>query len=338
MKYSSCFQELTPRINITYKCPLFAFCDYCYSKKELEQYPNDMTVENFSKIITWFRDAFNIKNVVFLGGELTTHPELEKFSEILTEKQVGGFFFTNGCFNKEKQKILKNSQSFHTIIFHYEPIFFTKPILRNLFFNNLDEISRGKAIIFRFNTGSPLFNFQEPIDLSMKYNASIAYSFTSPTLNNRKTDYVKIEEMKEFVPQLIRFIKVAAENGIEIFNKRPLPLCIFNDKQLKIMKNVGGLRATCCVGSVAVNPDLSLIAAPTLTTIKTPPVKDKNDLIQKVNDLSNKIEKLKWEQPSIKKCLNCKFWERKECQGACTVYKMCRNSNFKHRNQEVTIN
>jgi len=297
MKYLSCLEEFSPRFNITYKCQMFLYCKYCYAKEELKKFKDDMTIDDFSNMIKWFNEEYGLKNVVFIGGESTIHPELEEFSNILTKNQIGGYLFTNGCFNQKTLDIIMRSKSFHTIVFHYEPSFFSNPKLKKLFLKNLDELSKLKNIIFRYNTGSPEFDYDELINLSKRYNASIAYSFTSPSLN-RKIDYVKIEGMKKFVPQLIRFLKDAEKNGVEVVDKRPLPYCIFDEEELKFIKKIEGIRTVCCKGSVCVNPDLSLIAAPTLTTIKTTPVKSKNDLIEKVNELSKKVENLKWKHPT----------------------------------------
>lgn len=326
MKYLKCFKGITPRINITYKCNMFSYCKYCYSKEELKEFKDDMTVKNFNDVISWFKDAYDIDDVVFLGGEITFHTELEKIGNILNKKKVGCFIFTNGCFNKEKLDILKKINAFHTIIFHYEEKFLSNKKLRKIFLRNLEELSKLKNIMFRFNTGDPNFNFKDLIDLSKKYNASIAYSFTSPTLN-REINYVKISDMKKFIPCLKEFIKVAYENNIELLNKRPLPLCIFDEKDVNMVKEMGGVRSVCCVGSVCVNPDLSLYAAPTLMPIKTNPVKNKEDLIKKVNLLKGEIEKLKWQVPTIPKCISCKHWKKHECQGGCTVYKLISRSD-----------
>jgi organic radical activating enzyme len=322
IEYLKCFKRVTPRINITYKCNMFSYCKYCYSKEELKRYKDDMTVQDFKNIIRWFKEAYNIDDVVFLGGESTFHPELEKFGKVLDSENIGCFIFTNGCFNNEKLEIIKKIKAFHTVFFHYEQEFLDNPNLRKIFLRNLDELSKNKKIVFRYNTGNPDFDFQELIALSKKYNAYIAYSFTSPSVN-RKIDYVKITDMKKYIPRLLEFIKTAHENGIELLDKRPLPLCVFDEKDIDMVKKIGGVRCVCCVGSVCVNPDLSLIAAPTLTTIRTSPVENKKDLEEKVEFLQQAVEKLKWDNPTITECVDCKHWKNHECQGGCTTYKLC---------------
>lgn len=320
IKYLKCFNRVTPRINITYKCNMFSYCKYCYSKEELKTYKKDMTVEDFKKIITWFKEIYHIDDVVFLGGESTTHAKLEEIGEVLNTESIGCFLFTNGCFTEDKREIIKKIKAFHTVFFHYEPEFLNNPKLRKIFLKNLDELSKKKSILFRFNTNNPDFDFKELIELSKKYNAQIAYSFTSPSVN-REIDYVKIADMKRYIPQLKRFIKAAEKNHIELLDKRPLPLCIFDEHDVEMVKKIGGVRCVCCVGSVCVNPDLSLIAAPTLTTIKTDPPENKEELYKKVEQLQEKVNQLKWQTPTIQKCVTCKHWKNHDCQGGCTTYK-----------------
>jgi len=321
MEYLKCFNKVTPRINITYKCNMFSYCKYCYSKEELKKYPNDMKIKDFLRLIQWFKEAYQIENVVFLGGESISHPEFKKFGEILNSENVGCFLFTNGCFSKEKLEIIKNINAFHTVFLHFEPAFLNNKLLRKKFLKNLEELTKVKKIVFRYNTGDPKFDFSELIELSKKYNASIAYSFTSPTIN-RDIEYVKLNNLKKYVPQLIKFLEETEKNGIDVLDKRPLPLCIFDQDELnKYLKN-GMIRSDCCFGSVCVNPDLSLIASPTLTNIITSPPENKNDLIKKVNLLQNKVDNLKWNTPTILKCKNCSRWKNHECQGGCTVYKV----------------
>jgi len=35
-----------------------------------------MRIQDFSNIIGWFKELFDIRSVTFLGGESTVHPEL----------------------------------------------------------------------------------------------------------------------------------------------------------------------------------------------------------------------------------------------------------------------
>jgi hypothetical protein len=322
MEYLKCFKRVTPRINITYKCNMFSYCKYCYSKEELKKYKDDMTIKDFKNIIKWFKEGYKIDEVVFLGGESTFHEEIEKFGQVLKQEKIGCFIFTNGCFNEDKLDIIKKIDAFHTVFFHFEQEFLDTPKFRKIFLRNLKGLSKYKNIVFRFNTGDPFFDFKELIDLSKKYNASIAYSFTSPSVN-RKIDYVDITDMKKYIPRLLEFIKTAHENNIELLDKRPLPICVFDEKDIDMVKKNGGVRCVCCVGSVCVNPDLSLIAAPTLTNIKTSPVTDVKNLKEKVDFLQKEVEKLKWEKPTKPECINCNHWKNHDCQGGCTTYKLC---------------
>ena len=95
--YLKYVKKITPRLNITYKCNMFSYCKYCYSKEELKKYKSDMTVEGFKKIITWFKEAYKIDDVVLLGGESTIHSEIDKIGAVLNSKKVGCYLFTNGC-------------------------------------------------------------------------------------------------------------------------------------------------------------------------------------------------------------------------------------------------
>ena len=183
MRYWESLGEFSPRINITYRCQLFSYCEYCYARDELRNYPNDMDIQDFSNIIGWFKELFGIRSVTFLGGECTVHPDLKSFLRVLDEEDTSCFLFTNGCFNDEVEEVIENSSSLAAVIFHYEPSFLRENILRDRFLRNLRRLSRNKEIIFRFNTGEPFFEFKELVELSEKYNASIAYSLTSPSLN-----------------------------------------------------------------------------------------------------------------------------------------------------------
>ena len=324
MKYLRLFDKITPRINITYKCNMFSYCSYCYSKEELKKYKSDIKLEDFERIISMFKQAYEIQDIVFLGGETTMHPAIGQMGEILKKQSVGSYMFTNGCFNKDKLNIIKNSSAFHTIIFHYEKTFLNNDALRKKFLKNLSELSKNKNIILKFNTGEINFEYSELIHLATQFNASIAYSLTSPTLN-RDIDYVPMKYMRKYVPRLIQFIEEAHENNIEVFAKRPLPLCIFNQNEKELLNSVGGLRCICCIGSICINPNLSLIASPTLTELQSQPVTDLKDLIRKVETLSKKVEDLKWNSPTTTACNECDYWKNRQCQGGCTVYKMCRD-------------
>ena len=97
--------------------------------------------------------------------------------------------------------------------------------------------------------------------------------------------------------------------------KKQLALSRNADQKVELMMGLSNM-------FLSVNPDSSLIAAPTLTSIiKTPPI-DKEDLVKKVNELQKTVNDLKWNNLTKPECIDCKYWKDQECQGGCTVYKL----------------
>lgn len=76
-----------PNIAITNYCNLK--CPYCFADDMIHESKNNMTLENYIKLLHYLTEYNNEQHVGIIGGEPTLHPQ---FKEILIE--------SNQCANK----------------------------------------------------------------------------------------------------------------------------------------------------------------------------------------------------------------------------------------------
>jgi molybdenum cofactor biosynthesis enzyme MoaA len=92
---------------INYKCNFN--CKYCYAKKQ-NQHFEDMSLEDYRKLLSWFRKQ-NIKRFLLIGGEPTIHPNIKEFISLALKNKFEICLCTNALFEKEMFEIIKLSSN-----------------------------------------------------------------------------------------------------------------------------------------------------------------------------------------------------------------------------------
>ena len=306
-------KKFVPQFNITLRCNMYNVCPYCYVKEQKNKFPLDMKPQDFSQIVGLFK-KIGVNEVIFLGGEPAMHPQFSEFLEIIKKENVSGRLFSNGTYNNHTAKLVSANEHVRSIFFHYEENYLEKtPDSRKVFINNLKEAKESnKKIWLRWNIDKPDMDDTEVIDLAKEYCASIGYSISLPTPHGRA---FPIPEVHLYANSLIKLIKSASSNNIEIEPARALPLCAFTDKQLEFLKKKGNLQGDCvAINDITVNTDLSLQLCSVTHSINTPRPKDLRELNEKIDFLKKEELKLK-AKPAIAECVDCKMFLDGSCQG-----------------------
>jgi radical SAM protein with 4Fe4S-binding SPASM domain len=312
--------KFVPQFNVTLRCNMYNICDYCYVKEQENKVPLDFDISDFSKILDWFV-MLNVDEIILLGGEPTFHPLFDELLDIIKSKKISARLFTNGTFHNNIADLVTSNEYVKTVFFHYEDNYLkTSDNIRERFLGNLEQVSKfNKKIWLRWNIDNPDVDNSELISLAKKYSASIGYSFSMPTSN---ANQLLIAKAYSYAESLVRLIKSAAENGIEIEPARAMPLCAFNACQLEYLKNKGNLQGSCiAINDLTVNSDLSIQLCSITHTIRTTKVTGLDDLKKKIEYLKEQELKIK-SKPAIPECKECKFFGN-DCQGGCYAYKLC---------------
>jgi len=303
----------------TYKCPLHNLCDYCYALEQSKNY-NDMDPDLLQKILSWLSELKTPIDLKILGGEPTSYPYFSKFLQLLDlSPQLHPFIYTNGLFTRKICDIMSKSEKISEVTFHYEPAIIKKNKFYKKFFRNVDTLfDSGKQITFRYNAVDFSFDYSPLINLAIKYNAKIIYSFSAPSATNKQS--VSLFSYRDFLPQLEKFINNAINNEIYIKSSRPFPACIFPKEKKRFFLEKGNIPLQ-CTPYPSINPDGSLLMCSVLLKYKTEPILTKERFYSTIERVMNIAEEVKCNIPTEKECEKCQLFISKECQGGCLAYK-----------------
>ena len=312
--------KFVPQFNVTLRCNMYNICCYCYVKEQENNLPLDLDVADFSKILDWFV-MLNVDEIILLGGEPTLHTNFDELLHIIKTRKISTRVFTNGTYKNETTDLISKNEYIKTIFFHYDENYLkTSEDIKKIFITNLEQaLLFNKKIWFRWNIDAPDTDISEVVSLAKKYSASIGYSFSVPTSN---ANQIPISEAYRYADSLVRLIKSADENDIEIEPARAMPLCAFDAQQLEFLKRKGNLQGSCiAINDITINTDLSIQLCSVTHPLRTTRVSSVDDLREKIEYLK-KQELIIRSKPSIPECKKCKFFENGECQGGCYAYKL----------------
>ena len=202
-------------IDITNKCNLN--CEYCYAMKIYKDKWNteDLTIQQFSKIIKILNTLKKDKNKIsILGGEPFVHPNIDTIINILKKVNSKYFIekniFTNFILPFEKYLILENSDINLRISFHWE-------LIKNKdnFFNKIKKLKKYNInTIIHFmvskNNYNELNNYKEKILELNNLNFKLYCDFII-------NDNSWLDELKGFTD--IYLTNVLDKDLLEIFKK-----------------------------------------------------------------------------------------------------------------------
>ncbi|MEJ2041287.1 MAG: radical SAM protein, partial [Desulfosarcinaceae bacterium] len=107
---------------VTYRCQLR--CDYCFARELQDEYADDMSRENFQRLLGWMRGR-GLASAGFIGGEPTLHPLLPDMIEATAEAGILPVLFTNALFSEDLAHQLSRSVS-NFVVNYNDPAFYTR--------------------------------------------------------------------------------------------------------------------------------------------------------------------------------------------------------------------
>ncbi len=302
---------------ITYNCNLN--CSYCYAKGlKYEQ----MDINSFNKALDWFEKQ-GIRNISLIGGEPTLHPDFEEMLDIIERRNFRTVLFTNGLMSaKVADKI--NPKIVSSIIMNYNVPESYSEKQKELLDENIKVLRKKiSRVTLSFNIDSDKTPYKYLVDACLKYNISrIRFSIATPNIcySNK---YFDLNSIKNMIPNLLKFVKLARKNNIKLVLARPLPLCVFDRKEKEFLKKNNLLMSTCAIskGVFVINPDLSVFPCTTLQ-IKGPHISTLKNRFELIKYYAKTIDDLKWNHYIFPECKMCIYRLRKKCSAVCLSYKL----------------
>lgn len=311
-----------PQFNITYACNMYSICKYCYAEKfARETGRKHMASSDFDMVIGWLQ-ALDVKDIVFIGGEPTLHPDLDEFLAILEKHRLRCRVFTNGSSPKKAIKSICQCRAVNEIFFHYDDVYISSNRSgAGIFFRNLDHcLEQGKNIYLRYNISDKDFDFTGVLETAEKYKAPIGYSLSAPAYGI--CSGIPLYKISEFLPQLKAFVVSAKQKGVQLILGRPLPRCMIREEELSFWQRYAGFKSVCePINDLTINPDLTVQLCSVLFNTRYPkPLSTAQSLIRAIDGLKNTARELQ-AIPPMQACKSCRFFPL-QCQGGCLSYKV----------------
>jgi len=303
------------RIAITSRCN--NSCAYCASGKADRETGSDMKVGDFRKVLVWLKKQ-NIRKILLTGGEPFIHKDIKGILESCEELNFNTHILTNGLLiTPELKEYIKDKAVWLVLNVNLDESYYV--LKRNM--PGMEE----KIVMLRHNFRKKSEPYALLFKMAKEYSVPIRFGFTVPS-RQVDNEYFTLEDMVTYKQQLMDFVKLSRLNLVKAHFSRPLPRCIFNEKEWVYLKKFSGAKSRCLIGAsgnyvsrAIVNPDLSVdVCYASLS--KANSIFDFKELKDLSRYFKDKIDTLR-EKPLIDKCNNCRHYKYSSCQGGCLIYK-----------------
>lgn len=302
------------KVSITYKCNVE--CRYCFAKGLINEFPIDMSINNFYRLITWGKEK-GYDNISFVGGESTIHPQFTEMLEICYRNRMFIQINTNNLFSHRIIPKLNRHWIFSIIINYMLGDLNNEQ--KALFRDNLKQM-QGRKIPFGF---SYILNYEKEdwLELSQdlkRYNPCYLWACLPVPGVSRQSSFAEIlNNIRPLLEKIFQLQDTCIKLNVPFNIFRPLPSCVFSQKEWQKIRKIFPFFAfmRCLLGykgnyasMVLINPDLSIFPCSSVF-IKGPNILSFKDRRQISDFYKDKIKELVSE-PLIESCRDCEKHKR----------------------------
>jgi radical SAM protein with 4Fe4S-binding SPASM domain len=304
----------------SYRCD--RSCGYCKYLSLSEDFPQDMTLEEFDKVLDWLERS-GLKHFKFLGGEPTLYPYFKEILEITKKRNfVIDRVFSHLLFDSRLSDYF-DKNIIKEIIVHFQHSYTAQEY--RLFSENIRLLQKRRCNIhLKYNIVSIGESYQEFIEFSKSYGIKKVYVSLAIPGYSEDTKFASLDNMMELGRDMFELIKQLYSNGVRAFIYPVLPLCMFEQEARSFVIKNASLKGVCFgrgfISSIRINPDLSIFYCPGIARRAKKKLFDYNNLEEIHSQWDGFLKELIW-RPLFDSCLDCRYFKNKYCHGGCLSYK-----------------
>lgn len=341
-------KKQTIGVCITYRCN--ASCEFCYAGGLQNEFPQDMSLDDFVYLIRWAK-AKGWRRLLFLGGEPTIHPQFEEMLNICYSQGIPVSLSTNAFFGGRVLEKLKYPYvELVAVNYRYGDI---PSIHRRQFLYNLKSLSKEKfPLLLAGILDGETDRWKKIVEMAVRLKSIIDWCFPLPTYTRKPFEDKILSKLKASGLQILEILKTCSEKKVLCYVCRPVPACIFTPEQWQQVKKMGrylvftrcfhGYRGDYTI-NLTVNPDLSIYPCSNFF-IKGPHISFFKDRASISKYYERGIVKNIMKIPPMIECSNCRLYQnylsliesksnliKKQlcdenvCQAGCAVFRIYRN-------------
>ena len=315
---------------ITKQCNLH--CSYCFANEFVNKQKDIMSFENFMKCMKFL--SYNPKERIgLIGGEPTTHPELDKIlAAIIDSPFRSACLFTNGILLDQFINELRNAR-FQILINLNSP----ENIGRDAFdriIDNMDEMVNHQYMREQVGVGINLYDTQMDYEYLLEVLerfrfTKVRVSVAVPNMEEgRKIDpldyFHRMEGLvRRFVDNVVK-INVAPN-----FDCNYLPACMFGEedknnyqKYKKVLNRSNLFTNPICTPSIDILPALQVVRCFGLSDLYKVNLLNFRNTDEIRRHFMMEIDALAYHVLPNKKCDGCKEYQAGLCSCGCYAYRL----------------
>lgn len=298
-------------IFVTYRCNLA--CSYCFAKELHSEYPDDLSADNFAKLLEWMRGA-SLSSAAFIGGEPTLHPGLPDMVRRTAGSGISVVLFTNGIFPSGLVDELTPHVS-NFVVNYNEPSLYTEVQLERLH-NNLSRIAASDArLTFSKNFSSRYCEYEYLLEGAERYGVqSVRYDISRPSFS-ASNDHFTDNDTRRIISHIVRFVKQCETRDIRTGLDCSVRLCDLNVEDRNYLERVSMKFSGICHPSIDIHPDLSASYCLPMRDVAVPDVTAFPGRDAVMWHFADMVRSIRQTNVSTD-CLDCKDFMRR-CQGGC---------------------
>jgi len=226
----------TLRVSITYRCNLS--CKACYARGLLEQFPDDMKLEDCERLLGWAKEH-GWPKIRFLGGEPSLHPGFKEMLEACYRLRLAVTLPTNNFFGQDVLAKLDHP-CVKDIGVNYSTLALAGAGQKAAFRGNLEEMSRrDMPLSYSYIVSS---KEEDPLEAELladvgRYRPSyLRVSLELPAVEDSFESAELFRARERLFSRIRRIMRHCVREYVPFFVYRPIPLCLFSREQMEELR------------------------------------------------------------------------------------------------------
>lgn len=307
-------------------------CPYCFAEDFMSTNAQDMTEENFDKVVKYFK-KYDIRSMRILGGEPTLSNNFHGFMQKLMDDPHFEHIhiFTNGLFGDEVMNTIMaaHKKKKVSVLVNFNHPDQLDPIDKNyprtkLVKKNMEKlVKEGIIRSAGINIYKPDFDYSYCLDFMKEHEMkNLRFSVTVPNTKVDPNFDIK-EHYRSYLPLLQRLAKECDENKIEADSDcNSYPKCVLTGDEFKefAMLNFGLCNKDTCHPVLDIQPNLEVIRCLGFSEsdrIKLDLEKAPHTYTQYYEE---NLDKLIIKKTLFEECKNCNIYKREGQSCGCLCY------------------
>lgn len=303
-------------IFVTYRCNLS--CPYCFACELQSEYPQDITEQEFARLLHWMRNT-SVASAAFIGGEPTLHPGLAEMVRQAAESGITVTLFTNALC--EPELISRLTPYIANFVVNYNsPEIYKADKQRDLLHQNLGMLARtGSRITFSKNFAPDNTEYSELLTAAGQYGVkAVRYDISRPSASCTN-DHFNYHEAAPLMQHVVRFVRECDSRGIKTGLDCCIRHCDLSPDERSYLERVSMKFTGICHPSVDIHPDLSASYCLPLRHVAVPDVTVFPNCERLIHHFAAAVRPTRFEN-SPEECSSCSYFKKK-CQGGCMATK-----------------